>query len=153
MCLTTRRDRMPSMTKTCRDCKRELPVDDFYLVSKSGPLRRPECISCNLKYQRSRYNPLRKKAEHLKSLYGITLEEFYSKLEEQNYKCAICEIDTPSGNGSNFYVDHNHTTGQIRSLLCHHCNMLIGHAKEDKKILLDTVQYLAKWEALQSQRS
>lgn len=140
------------MTKTCRDCKSEIPIDGFYLVSKSGSLRRPECISCNLKYQRSKYNPLRRKAESLKSLYGITLEEFYSKLEEQNYKCAICETDTPSGNGSNFYVDHNHATEQVRGLLCHNCNYVIGYAKENKKILLDTVQYLAKWEVIQSPR-
>ena len=141
------------MTKTCRDCKSELPIEEFYLVSKSGTLRRPECIKCNRLYQRSQYNSLKRKSQHLKFLYGITLTEYYSKLQEQDYKCAICKIDKPSGNGKNFYVDHNHSTGRVRSLLCHHCNMLIGHAKENKNILLETVQYLTKWEAIQLQRS
>jgi len=82
----------------------------------------------------------------LKALYGITIEEFNAKMEEQHNKCAICGTDTPTGNGTYFYVDHNHTTGQVRDLLCHNCNYVIGYAKENKDILLSVIEYLSKWE-------
>jgi hypothetical protein len=78
-------------------------------------------------------------------LYGITLEEYHSKLEQQGDGCAICGIKIPGGNGKNFYVDHNHATGQVRDLLCHNCNFVIGYAKEDVDILKAVVQYLETW--------
>jgi len=165
MCLTTRRDMMTSMTKTCKVCTQELLVENFYVNKRYKDGLRQECKSCGIKlnreyyqrvevrqkhneYQRKRYkqNPDLKKRQHLKYNYGITLEEYNEKIQGQEHKCAICEVDKPGGNGAYFYVDHNHNTGQVRGLLCHNCNFVIGYAKENIGILLKSVEYLSKWE-------
>jgi hypothetical protein len=153
------------MTKICNVCQYELPVEDFYTNKRFKDGLRKECKPCGLKlnreyyqraevkekhneYQRKRYrdNPDLKKRQHLKYKYGITLEEYKQKIQEQGYKCYICKADKPGGNGTYFYVDHNHATGQVRDLLCHNCNYVIGYAKENKDILLSVIEYLSKWE-------
>ena len=139
--------------KRCKSCKEIHPLTNFNKTKQVSSGLMAICRPCYNKKIRGKYDPLKKKAKHLKALYGITLEEFYSKIEEQDNKCAICKTDTPTGNGTHFYVDHNHETGQVRDLLCHNCNFVIGHSKENKEVLLAAVQYLAKWEALQSPRS
>jgi recombination endonuclease VII len=66
----------------------------------------------------------------LKAKYGITLEDYAAMLERQDGQCAICGTADEK-----LVVDHNHTTGRVRSLLCHLCNALIGCAREDVAIL------------------
>jgi len=39
-------------------------------------------------------------------------------------------------------VDHNHSTGKIRSLLCQGCNHGIGHFKESITLLKRAIKYL-----------
>lgn len=61
------------------------------------------------------------KNRHLIKSYGITLEEYNKKLEDQVFSCALC-----GKHQSNFKrslaVDHNHKTGKVRGLICLHCN-------------------------------
>ena len=74
----------------------------------------------------------------LKFAYGITLREYDVLLEQQGGVCAIC-----GGKGQRgLCVDHNHTTGEIRKLLCNSCNFILGYAKEDITILQRTIDYL-----------
>jgi Autographiviridae endonuclease VII len=61
--------------------------------------------------------------------------------ERQGGKCAICPEFKPKGK---LVVDHNHTTGKVRKLLCLHCNTLIGYAREDIAILLSAVVHLQR---------
>ena len=103
------------------------------------------CKLCYNKKVRQWYNPTKRKNYHLKRLYGITLEEYKEKLANQGEGCAICGVKIPGGNGTHFYVDHNHTTGQVRDLLCHNCNFVIGYAKEDIDILKAVINYLEIW--------
>jgi hypothetical protein len=63
-------------------------------------------------------------------------------LELQQGKCAICE----KSSDKHLFVDHCHTTGKIRGLLCQHCNTLLGMAFDDTNILLSAVAYLNKQE-------
>jgi hypothetical protein len=42
-------------------------------------------------------------------------------------------------------VDHNHTTNKIRALLCSNCNLILGHAKDNKEILIKLSEYLEKY--------
>ncbi len=61
-------------------------------------------------------------------------------LASQNGKCAICGTTEPAGRG--FCVDHCHTTGAVRSILCHHCNAALGHLKEDLTIIDALANYV-----------
>lgn len=72
--------------------------------------------------------------------YGMTLEEYDQLYEKQNGCCAICFIkEQPNKKLS---IDHDHKTGKIRGLLCNPCNVSMGYAKEDIKILEKMIQYL-----------
>ena len=131
--------------KQCRMCLLILPMDKFHKDTARKDGRTTSCRLCHNERRRATYNPDKKKSYHLKYLYGITIEEYNEKLERQGGGCAICGIKIPGGKGSHFYVDHNHTTGQVRDLLCHNCNFVIGYAKEDIEILRAVARYLAIW--------
>ena len=77
--------------------------------------------------------------------HGLTRKQKRIMAEQQEYRCAICGIYIEDL--VKLYVDHNHATNQVRELLCHRCNLMLGHAREDKIILLKAVTYLEKWEA------
>lgn len=65
----------------------------------------------------------------LKKNYGITLAERDTLFEAQGSKCAICHSKSTSGKG--WHVDHCHKTKKVRGILCAHCNLMIGHAKDN----------------------
>lgn len=77
----------------------------------------------------------------LKTIYGITPEEYNEILRSQGNKCAICGM-TPEENGKNLSVDHDHKTGKVRGLLCHKCNTGLGALGDYLDILWSTVTYL-----------
>ena len=86
--------------------------------------------------------------EHVASYYlnrkfGITLEQYNELLTKQDFKCAICGSHI-SEFKKRLHVDHCHSTGEIRGLLCFCCNSLLGHAKDDIIILEQAINYLNK---------
>ena len=86
----------------------------------------------------------------LKRHYGITLTEYAAMYTTQNGKCAICgqpETTIVHGKVRDMSVDHCHTTGRIRELLCNACNHVLGEAKENKDTLRAAIAYLEKHEA------
>jgi hypothetical protein len=83
--------------------------------------------------------PERTRATNWKVKYGISPEEFYEKLKEQNNCCAICKRDM-NEYGKIFCVDHNHETGQIRGLLCDPCNYGLGFYEKHKQKYIEYLQ-------------
>lgn len=78
-------------------------------------------------------------ASQRKWRFKITHEEYKSISKEQNHVCAICGgID----NGRSLAVDHNHSTGYIRGLLCRRCNQGIGSFGENIELLQKAILYL-----------
>jgi len=70
-------------------------------------------------------------------------KEMRDNLEEsQNNLCAIC--GSPPPKGRRLHLDHCHETGQVRGLLCHHCNVALGFVKDDISILESAIEYLTK---------
>lgn len=85
------------------------------------------------------------------SRYGITQEQYDSMRESQDYKCLICdthETEVPKGNSASYktalHIDHCHSTGEIRGLLCTNCNTMLGKAKDNIVILQSAIFYLTK---------
>lgn len=72
--------------------------------------------------------------------YGLTYDQYISLLNEQNHSCAIC--NTKKSGKRDWHVDHCHETGRVRGILCHHCNILLGHAKDNVTILKKAIEYL-----------
>jgi len=82
--------------------------------------------------------------------YGIDFATYQRMLIIQKGVCAICEQpETKLQNGAirMLSVDHNHTTGAVRGLLCGNCNMAIGYAYDDVTVLRKAIAYLQRHEA------
>jgi hypothetical protein len=80
----------------------------------------------------------------LKKHYGIDLIEYKDRLEAQNNVCRIC--GGVNKNGSRLCVDHDHTNGKIRGLLCKRCNTLLGLCGDSVEILMSMISYLREFE-------
>lgn len=63
--------------------------------------------------------------ESLRRLFGMTEAEYDARLIAQGGGCAICGV-TPDVVQRNLSVDHCHTTGAVRGILCNRCNTGIG---------------------------
>lgn len=77
--------------------------------------------------------------------FGISHAEYAELHQRQGGVCAICkkpETATRNGKVKSLAVDHCHSTGRIRGLLCADCNTGIGKLKEDRNIFLAAIQYL-----------
>jgi hypothetical protein len=139
--------------KRCTKCLETKPLDQFSPHSQGADRLQPRCKVCRAvdkkgsyrrdpekhrQYQRAwnRANPERKAAHDRKQKYGITQEDFELMKQEQGGLCAICR------EAAAVFVDHNHTTGKNRGLLCQHCNFMIGQAKESTKRLAQAIEYL-----------
>lgn len=71
--------------------------------------------------------------------YGLAPGEYDSMYEAQGGRCFICGGSHAKGK---LVVDHDHLTGEVRKLLCNHCNTLLGQALESVAILRNAVLYL-----------
>jgi hypothetical protein len=60
----------------------------------------------------------------------------------QGKRCATCQRDTPTKTG--WDTDHCHTTGKVRGIICHPCNIAIGLVRENLTTLTNMMIYLAK---------
>lgn len=96
-----------------------------------------------LKTERDEYkrlNPDKVKSSHLKYKYGITLQEWGALFEAQGRRCAICDVNTPTG--KSWHTDHDHKTGQVRGILCTTCNLGLGAFQDSPKLLAQASTYL-----------
>ena len=75
----------------------------------------------------------------LRYKYGMTTQEYARKLLSQKGLCAICKA---APNKRRLAVDHCHSSGKIRSLLCPNCNLSLGLLKENLTILKSMIQYI-----------
>ncbi len=102
-----------------------------------------------IKNNRHRTAPYYKRYR-LKAEYGLTLEEFGAMRERQGGLCALCgRKDSGRPIWKDLCVDHDHATGKVRDLLCHQCNMVLGHARDDVKLLRRAAAYVEahRWKA------
>jgi hypothetical protein len=96
-----------------------------------------QCGVCRDKYQRS-YRL--EKGYDRKRHYGIGPVEYAEMLVKQNGVCAICEGVNP--NGRELSLDHDHSTGKARGILCNRCNLALGKVKDNTKLLKAMIRYL-----------
>lgn len=146
--------------KTCSKCKTEKPFEDFGRDKNRRDGHFPQCKICKRAgdassrnaperreraAQRSREHYATKKNMHvcasLTRKYGISLDEYDRMLEEQGNECAVCDR-TPEDNGRRLAVDHNHSTGEVRGLLCDQCNVALGKLQDSPALLRNALAYL-----------
>lgn len=74
--------------------------------------------------------------------YGMTLHDYEYMLAAQGYACAICHAGPEEEKHKTLCVDHCHTTGKVRGLLCTRCNRALGLFRDCQKVLKAAVRYL-----------
>lgn len=145
-------------TKRCPVCIEDKSVDEFHARSGRASGLVSLCKTCasakgkaRSKAQRAEYarsyrqrmlaeDPDYDRRANLRWLYGMTLEEYDAMLEAQGGACAVCG-GPPMGKGR-YHVDHCHSTGRVRGLLCHKCNVTLGMVQDSCEHLLALVDYL-----------
>jgi predicted GIY-YIG superfamily endonuclease len=81
----------------------------------------------------------------LRSLYDFTLADYEALLTAQAHRCGICGRQQGNDRGHRLFVDHDHTTGDIRGLLCNRCNSALGYFGDSAKRLRRAAAYLENW--------
>ena len=143
----------PINSKNCRLCNIEKSTKDFEKTKQNLDGFKSYCRICRVKYdrlkriERKAKNPEKyKKKEQERKLiqkYNINKDQYNKILKSQNYCCYICEKHMSEFSKS-LYVDHCHTTGKVRGLLCNSCNKGLGDFKDNTLYLLKAIKYLEK---------
>ena len=86
---------------------------------------------------------------NLKKCFGISLDRYEEMLAVQGGVCDVCSQKeamrhTTTGEVKALSVDHDHQTGAIRGLLCHHCNRGLGSFRDSIPLLRAAITYLEK---------
>lgn len=92
--------------------------------------------------ERRRTRPLELRDIHLRNTFGLSLADFDAMLLAQGGRCAICRNDSPGGPHRQWHVDHEHSTGTVRGLLCSRCNTGIGLFRDDPITLQRAARYV-----------
>jgi hypothetical protein len=142
--------------KTCRICKTEKAPSEFGVNSRFKDGLETGCKPCLREARLAAYwakpeeyrraknarrkgdraqSPEERRRRHLKSAYGITPEEEVALREKQEGRCPICAEPAR-------VVDHCHTTGRVRGLLCQKCNRGLGHFMDSPVMLVKALEYL-----------
>ena len=133
-----------SICKTC-DIKKSLAWNKKH--SKKHARHERKYRSENLikmKINKKKYvtsNARSVKNSALKHHYGIDIDQFELMKVQQNNSCAVCSKHETNLTRS-LCVDHSHSSGKVRSLLCASCNSVLGLIEENINTAKKIVKYL-----------
>ena len=119
--------------KLCPTCNVRKPLTDFFKYPSGHCYS--HCKDCGKQKSKDYSNIV-----YRYSKYGITKEDFEAKLQKQDNTCAVCK--EKFSNLSKIKIDHDHETGTVRGLLCHSCNVALGHFKDNVDILKTAIKYI-----------
>lgn len=82
----------------------------------------------------------------LRRNFGITYADYKKMLASQNGLCAVGPHPLVGRTPTDLHpVDHDHHTGQVRGIVCHHCNLAIGHLRDSSERARQVAEYLDKF--------
>ncbi|MEU6543923.1 endonuclease VII domain-containing protein [Streptomyces sp. NPDC046859] len=113
-------------TADCSRCGQGVPI-------RIGKGRGNECKT---QHNASKNKEITRKRWY-KYKYGVTFSERERMAEEQHHTCPVCRTVTDQ-----LVVDHCHSTGRVRGLLCHHCNLAIGFLRDNPATAVAAAVYL-----------
>ena len=144
--------------KTCSRCKKAKQTSLFQKDSRALAGLSSKCKEC-IKERRQKQKEYdkaywlkwsgkniaklkeRDRSYNLKRKFNMSTDDYQKMLEQQGGRCATCDKEK-SSNGKRLAVDHCHTTGKIRGLLCNECNTSLGLLKENTDILQELINYI-----------
>lgn len=135
----------------CSKCGQEKEKSLFYKDKSRKNGIRPQCSECfvkkNLEYYHTGGGKEKQKVRaqrHNLKKYNLSVEEYDEMFDKQEGKCLICSSSTThrTNTRQNLFVDHDHKTNKVRGLLCHHCNVGLGHFQDSVELLEKAIGYL-----------
>lgn len=118
-------------------CKRGHPSERY----QPGPSGVKVCLDCKringAKYRAG--NQLKINWKNRVQRYGLKVDDLDRMFNQQRGRCAICPTIFSDGN---YRVDHDHSSGKVRGLLCAACNTAIGLLKDNPLVLQSAKDYL-----------
>ncbi len=137
----------------CTLCGLVQPPEAFALAKGTRSGRRYQCRTCQRAAEKARdkshrptVKPEYRRAVQLRLKYKITLADYEAMLAAQGGVCAICG-NAPDWNRPGhvpLVVDHCHTVGRVRGLLCHGCNQALGLMRDDPGRLRKAANYVER---------
>jgi hypothetical protein len=140
-------------TRVCRTCDERKSMAEFHWAASKKHRTRvcKPCVHARqavlIAKRKEQGDPLFR-ADRLRREYGLTPGAVAAMRETQGGACAICEKpfrDEPVG--ERMHIDHCHETGHVRALLCHNCNLGLGHFRDNEELMLKAVAYLTQHRA------
>lgn len=142
-------------TKVCSKCGTEKPLSEYHKHKACVGGVNSYCKFCQYEQNKKwaeankEKDKRSKQNSRLKLRFGITVEDYDKLLDSQNGVCAICgQPETKTHNGTDtviaLAVDHCHTDGHIRGLLCKRCNQTLGQVEDNIDILENMITYLKR---------
>lgn len=145
--------------KECATCKNVLDLGQFHKNKACSDGRRMHCKTC-LKAKRPRVDADRDRDRDrsrtvsrrswafdyfLRRCYGIDLIEYAMLFNKQGQRCAAClaALDINTGD-RDVHLDHNHSTGAVRGIVCKKCNSIVGLCGENPVTLARIAQYIRR---------
>ncbi len=136
--------------KKCANCEEYKDLSDFSPSKGKAFGVNAWCKICIAQVKNMRYTLEKARTEHLWRVYGLTTEAYEKMLTNQNGLCACCSQSEArrvgrkkrSENVPMLNVDHCHTTGRIRGLLCSACNQALGLLGEDPHRIKALLHYV-----------
>jgi hypothetical protein len=140
--------------KQCITCKITKELTEFHKSKTNKDKLSNYCKQCsNARRKQSYYDNIERETQKNKNYrkthprtsskyrwytYKLSEEQYLSLLNNQQEQCAICLSK------DKLCVDHDHTTLNIRGLLCSNCNTALGLVKENATTLQNMIAYLLR---------
>lgn len=121
---------------TCKPCRRIYQAEWFKKLYRSDPAFRERIKAAN----RKACTTPRWRDWYYRNRFGISLEAFNALWLAQGEKCALC--GTGNLKGRELAVDHDHSTGKVRGILCKLCNTAVGLLKDDASLMRRAADYV-----------
>ena len=134
--------------KECKKCLVTLPKESFSKQQKNKDGLYSYCKPCANKLKAAskkrkfEENPNYHRDRNFKDRYGISLQERDQLSVDQDHRCKICLTPESKVSRSVLFVDHCHTSGEVRGLLCDGCNKAIGHLKDNPTAIKAALAYI-----------
>ena len=127
----------------CTTCKDVLHKSLFFKNKSRKTGYDHNCKVCRGKNSKKDYNYEYSRKQRIAWTYDISVEDVQKIYDSQNGKCKICGVFKEGFSSSQgLVIDHCHSTGKIRGLLCQSCNAGIGHLQESPEIFRKALLYL-----------
>lgn len=164
-CMKCKQKPVSEMTeRICTTCKLVKSISEFRIRTRITPKPRSTCKKCesiqkreaNLKKpgftnaveirkwekdnpEKHAKSKIRTKVRRINLLHN--LEQIENKLTNQRL-CEIC--NQPPSTNEVLSIDHCHTSGKFRGLICNPCNLALGLFRDNIDTLKNAIEYLSK---------